>query len=144
MFMRKFNLKEYETNKFKVVTADGFDVRIICTDRMTSSFITKNKRVVVALVKEPSGEELPHIYDENGESQLLDKRYYLFFKITKKEGYVNVFHYTIEQKDENNNVLASTEYEYIQGGIYEYEALAINDGVKEPNYKKTIKIEYEE
>ena len=141
--MRKFNLKEYEKNKFKVVTANGLDVRIICTDRMTTFFTTKNKRVV-ALVKEKSGEEVPLIYDENGESELLDKRYYLFFEITKKEGYVNVFHYTIEQKDENNNVLASTEYEYIQGGIYEYEALAINDGIKEPNYKKTIKIEYEE
>ena len=143
MFMRKFNLKEYEQNKFKVVTANGLDVRIICTDRMTESFMTKNKRVI-ALVKEPSGEEFPRIYDENGESQILPEKYHLFFEITKKEGYVNVFHYTIEQKDENNNVLASTEYEYIQGGIYEYEALAINDGVKEPNYKKTIRIEYEE
>lgn len=141
--MRKFNLNEYEKNKFKVVTANGLDVRIICTDRMTTSFTTKNKRVV-ALVKEPSGEEFPRIYDENGESQLLDKRYYLFFEITKKEGYVNVFHYTIEQKDENGEVLHIQENEYIQGGIYEYEALAINDGVKEPNYKKTIKIEYEE
>ena len=143
MFTRKFNLNEYERNKFKVVTANGLDVRIICTDRTTTSF-TKNKGVVVALVKEKSGDELPNIYDENGENQQLDERYYLFFKITKKEGYVNIFYYTIEQKDENNNVLASTEYEYIQGGIYEYEALAINDGVKEPNYKKTIKIEYEE
>ena len=144
MFTRKFNLNEYEKNKFKVVTADGLDVRIICTDRMTTSFTTKNKRVVVALVKEPSGEELPHIYDKNGESSVLPESYYLFFKITKKEGYVNIFYYTIEQKDENDKVLASTEYEYIQGGIYEYESLAINDGVKEPNYKKTIKIEYEE
>ena len=28
MFMRKFNLKEYETNKFKVVTADDTPYRI--------------------------------------------------------------------------------------------------------------------
>ena len=49
MFTRKFNLNEYERNKFKVVTANGLDVRIICTDRMTTSFTTKNKRVVVAL-----------------------------------------------------------------------------------------------
>lgn len=43
--MKQFNLEEYLKNpKRKVVTRDGRDVRVICTDRKTKAMFPTNPR----------------------------------------------------------------------------------------------------
>ena len=80
--MKQFNLEEYLKNpKIKVVTRDGREVRIICTDK-------KNDCPIVALVKSPDGKELTFSYTKEGEyfpGASDDKD--LFFATKKYEGW---------------------------------------------------------
>ena len=80
--MKQFNLKEYLANpNRKLVTRDGREVRIICTDK-------KNDCPIVALVKSPDGKEITFSYTKEGEyfpgaSDNKD----LFFTNKKHEGW---------------------------------------------------------
>ena len=126
--MKEFNLEEFKKNPSqKVVTRDGREVRIICTDRM-SEF------PIVALVFEKAQQEDIVItfpkdgkYAQRGE-QPLD----LFFAPTKREGWVNVFR--------------NKEGSYTENSIYETEKRAKEViGEKHKNfYVTTTKIEWEE
>ena len=86
--MKPFNLEEYLANPTrKIVTRDGKDVRIICTDRRDLYL------PIVALVAEGTREE------ENVRYYTKDGQFYvtcssdldLFFAAKKHEGWVNVY-----------------------------------------------------
>ena len=123
--MKEFNLEEFKKNPSqKVVTRDGREVRIICTD-------AKGDEPIIALVyNKIRDEENVYTYNRDGyfygnNDSCLD----LFFATVKKEGWVNVY------QDPN-------EYPRT-GNIYESkeEAITKKDNI---NYKATIKIEWEE
>ena len=85
--MKKFNLKEYLANpNRKVVTGDGKNVRIICTDSKIRNY------PIIALVEEPSRFENLFSYTEGGQmiSYEPSEKYDLFFVPEKHEGWVNV------------------------------------------------------
>lgn len=86
--MKQFNLKEYlENPSRKVVTRDGRNARIICTD-------AKGKYPIVALMEISDGfTEFPHKFKNNGHFLYGDEDYYLdlFFAPEKHEGFVNVY-----------------------------------------------------
>ena len=81
---QRFSLEEYLADPSrKVVTRDGKQVRIICTD-------ADRKNPIVALVKE--GTDKIFCYQPNG--MLYDHATCnndLFFETTKKDGYINIY-----------------------------------------------------
>lgn len=82
--MKQFNLKEYLANpNRKVVTGDGRNVRIICTDSKIRHY------PIVALVEEPSRFENLFSYTEGGQliSYAPSKEHDLFFAPEKHEGW---------------------------------------------------------
>ena len=124
--MKQFNLDEYLANPSrKVVTGDGRNVRIICTDSKIRNY------PIIALVEEPSRFENLFSYTEGGQmvSYEPSKKYDLFFAPEKHEGWVNVY------KDDKfynvGNLFSSKE-----------DALAVTKGYNV--YVATIKIEWEE
>lgn len=86
--MKQFNLKEYlENPSRKVVTRDGRNARIVCTD-------VKGTFPIVALIENSDGSnETAYKFKKNGyfldsdDDYLLD----LFFASEKHEGWVNVY-----------------------------------------------------
>ena len=87
--MKQFNLKEYLANpNRKVVTGDGRNVRIICTDSKIRHY------PIIALVEEPSRFENLFSYTEGGQMVSYEplEKYDLFFTPEKHEGWVNVYH----------------------------------------------------
>lgn len=86
--MKQFNLEEYLKNPSrKVVTRDGRNVRIICTD-------AKGDFPIVALMETPDGStEFPHKFKNNGHFLNGDENYHLnlFFTSVKHEGWVNLY-----------------------------------------------------
>lgn len=85
--MKQFNLDEYSKNPSrKVVTRDGRNARIICTD-------AKGDFPIVALIETPDGFiEFSHKFKKNG--HLLDSDDHsldLFFSPEKHEGWINVY-----------------------------------------------------
>lgn len=65
--MRPFNLKEYLKNpNRKIVTRDGHNARIICTDRM---HLFNNERYpIIALVKNPDDSEMVASFKDDGQA----------------------------------------------------------------------------
>lgn len=87
--MKPFNLDEYLANPSrKVVTGDGRNVRIICTDSKIRNY------PIIALVEEPSRFENLFSYTEGGQmiSYEPSEKYDLFFAPEKHEGWINVYH----------------------------------------------------
>ena len=125
--MRFFNLEEYlKKPSQKVVTRDGREVRIICTD-MKSDF------PIVALVyDEEKQKESIECFFENGKYLFFDaddSPLDLFFSTTiKKEGWVNIY--------------SEQEYRHPGENIFSTKEEAIK--YKDINYIATIKIEWEE
>ena len=85
--MKEFNLTEYLKNPSqKVVTRDGREVRIICTD-------AKGDEPIIALVyNNIRDEENVYTYDKDGlfyknNDSCLD----LFFDTIKREGWINIY-----------------------------------------------------
>lgn len=76
--MKQFDLKEYlkDPNK-KVVTRDGRNVRIICTD---------HDNIIYPVVGEIKGYDFPFYFSENGYSMDKDEND-LFFGFEKHEGW---------------------------------------------------------
>ena len=125
--MKQFNLEEYLAKPRKVITRDGRNARIICTD-------AKNNYPIVALIETPNGRERqPCGYKEDG-TYIIGERlscYDLFFAPEKHEGWLNIYR--------------SESGFYLRGNPYKSKEEA--DEVAKANYKTfcaTVKIEWEE
>lgn len=124
--MIHFNVEEYVKNPDrKIVTRDGCNVRILCTDRASATC------PVIALVQENDSENV-HNYTENGYwlGHTQDSND-LFFAPEKREGWANLY------KDNDHYYLGDTIF-------YLSENEAISHIMKNDDYVRTIKIEWEE
>lgn len=85
--MIQFNLKEYLKNpKRKVITRNGEDVRIICTDKK------KAVRPLIALITKDDGTEYLQTYQLNGRiGEAINYIDDLFFDTEKHEGWINLY-----------------------------------------------------
>lgn len=126
--MKQFNLEEYLKNtERKVVTRDGRNVRIICTD-------AKGGYPVVVLIEEQySNRESIYTFTKNGCWSISDIENIndLFFAPEKHEGWLNIYR--------------SESGFYLRGNPYKSKEEA--DEVAKANYKNfctTVKIEWEE
>lgn len=125
--MKQFDLKEYlkDPNK-KVVTRDGRNARIVCTDRKGTECS------VVALCTMSSGSEDCYFYFPSGRRYLYaDSCMDLFFASEKHEGWVNL--YNLSEGPYLGSVYSSKEVA---------EAMSKKCGLQ--HYIATIKIEWEE
>ena len=122
--MKPFNLKEYLKNPLrKVVTRDGRNVRIICTN-------AKGNFPIIALVETYNGNETVLRLKENGRFYNDTENYSdLFFAPIKKEGWVNM--YKIRSGGAQIGQIYSSKEEAEMGR-------------KDANYISTAKIEWEE
>ena len=126
--MKNFSLEEYLKNQSqKIVTRDGRQVRIICTDAKYG------KCPIVGLVfNKEQGEEEAYNFMENGKF-FPDQDWFLdlFFAPTKQEGWVNIY----KGKNDTRTIgcLFKSEEE---ANFHKYD--------KASEYIKTIKIEWEE
>ena len=123
--MKKFNLTEYLKNPSqKVVTRDGREVRIICTD-------AKGEEPIIALVyNNIRDEENVYTYNREGRFYKNDSCLDLFFAPIKREGWINVY------KDK--------ELSFINGDIYKSEKDAKEAAEGESDFIASVKIEWEE
>ena len=126
IIMKQFNLEEYLKNpNRKVITRDGHDVRIICTDCKNYEYPT------VALVTCDDNEFVVNCTKE-GKCHTPNKyKYDLFFASEKKEGWINIY--------KSKSMGAP-----IGGTIYDSEEEAETEGKRGKNYIATVKIEWEE
>ena len=125
--MKQFDLKEYlkDPNK-KVVTRDGRNARIVCTDRKGTECS------VVALCTMSSGSEDCYFYFPSGRMYLsVDSCLDLFFASEKKKGWANL--YDLPEGPYLGSVYSSKEVA---------EAMSKKCGLQ--HYIATIKIEWEE
>ena len=124
--MKEFNLTEYlKDPSKKVVTRDGREVRIICTD-------AKNDEPIIALVYDNNQDE-ENCYTYNRDGSFYGDNYDyldLFFDTIKKEGWINLY------KDEGIT--------YLPGIIHDSEEDAQKAIKDDPDFITTIKIEWEE
>lgn len=124
--MKPFNLEEYLANPSKkIVTREGKDARIICTDREDSI------HPIIALIKDNKREsEILVTYTKDGIPAEYNEAYYtLFFAPEKHEGWINLY------KSGNGWSLGAN--------IWQTEAGA-KKWVGATDYTVTIKIEWEE
>lgn len=121
--MKQFNLEEYIANpNKKVITREGKDARIICTDAKSEKY------QVVALVTKKGGQEILATFDTSGKYRSgYNSHLDLFFVSKKQEGWINIF---------KNN--------YAGIVIYETQDSAKEYGITQSGYVDTIKIEWEE
>ena len=126
--MKNFSLEEYLKNQSqKIVTRDGRQVRIICTDAKYG------KCPVVGLVfNKEQGEEEAYNFMENGKF-FPDQDWFLdlFFAPTKREGWINI--YRCKNDTRTIGCLFKSEEE---ANFHKYDKNSV--------YIKTIKIEWEE
>ena len=123
--MKEFDLTEYLKNPSqKVITRDGREVRIICTD-----FKSKMNKPIIALIKEDEDEENCYTYNRDGYFYEKDVSCSdLFFDNIKKVGWVNIY--------------SEQEYRHPGENIFKTKEEAIK--YKDINYITTVKIEWEE
>ena len=126
--MKEFSLEEYLKNpEREVVTRDGQNARIICTDRKDANY------PIVALIKRKSIEEesIFH-YTKEGKMHTYDglSDADLFFAPEKHEGWINIY------ADINDNSHPGNH-------IFESKEEAEEEGEKGSGYITTIKIEWE-
>lgn len=128
--MKQFNLEEYLDNPSrKVVTREGRNVRIICTDRKVDSY---TNCTIVALVANKEGYEMCVCFTKNGKyMDGYESPYDLFFVPEKKEGWINIY------KNIVNNRLPSIM-------VFNTKEEAIKSIFNQDCYIDTIKIEWEE
>ena len=128
--MRFFNLDEYlKDPSKKVVTRDGREVRIICTD-------AKNDEPIIALVYNNNREE-ENVYTYNRDGSFYGDNYDyldLFFDTIKKEGWVNIY------KD-NITTFTSSHIHTTEKQAQEEASESLKEYGK---FIATIKIEWEE
>lgn len=142
--MKPFNLKTYlENPSRKVITRDGYPVRIICTDaNVLYKDITKGSNVynsypIIALIKK-------HLKDCNKDRDVVISLTEdglaaankisgddLFFETVKVSGWVNIYTSKMSGETTTGSICKTKE-----------EALSLIDG--RDNYLDTIYIEWEE
>ena len=124
--MKQFNLDEYLKNpNRKVITRDGHDVRIVCTDCKNYEYPT------VALVTCDDNEFVVNCTKE-GKCHTPNKyKYDLFFASKKKEGWINIY------LDVENS-------SYVETCIYKSKEEAEESAKKWSCYITTVKVEWEE
>lgn len=125
--MKQFSLEEYLQNpNRKVVTRDGRAVKILCTDR--KDFY---QHPIVALV-ETDGTEQMYDYMADG-SYMVNAQSLrdLFFASEKHEGWVNVYKY-------------GSIYYLGNFDPYPSKSEAMNHIMKQCDYVKSLKIEWED
>ena len=124
--MKEFNLTEYLKNPSqKVVTRDGRNVRIICTD-------AKGDEPIIALVYNNNRDE-ENVYTYNRDGSFYgdnDSCLDLFFALVKREGWINLY--------KNEGIT------YLPGIIHDSEEDAKKAIKDDPDFITTIKIEWEE
>lgn len=125
--MKQFNLEEYLKNPSrKVVTRDGRNARIICTD-------AKGDFPIIALIETTNGSiEFVYKFKKNGRflDNDSDYRYDLFFVTEKHEGWVNLYRSVLDV--------------IYAGCVYTSEKEA-KERIDDPQrYVTTVKIEWEE
>ena len=125
--MKPFSLEEYLANpNRKVITRDGRNVRIVCTD-------AKQPNPIIALVELPNHYESVILYSKtgkfwtNGTSHPND----LFFASEKKEGWINLYK-------------GSDGSSFVTSGVFKSEENAEIEGRKLDGYIATNKIEWDE
>lgn len=125
--MKQFSLEEYIKNPSrKIVTRDGKEARIVCTDK-------KGRYPIIALsqVLDDDDEEI-HSYTKSGKMFMtIDSNADLFFAPEKHEGWVNLY------KD-------NAYYYLVSSIVYQSESEAKKCIVKNLNYVGTIKVEWED
>lgn len=124
--MKQFNLDEYLKNpNRKIITRDGHDVRIVCTDCKNYEY------PIVALVTCDDDEFVVNCTKE-GKCHTPNKyKYDLFFVSEKKEGWINIY------LDVENS-------SYVETCIYKSKEEAEESGKKWSRYITTVRIEWEE
>ena len=124
--MEQFNLEEYLKNPARrVVTRDGKNVRILCTNRKLDS------KEVVGLTMNNDGTEGLLSWSKQGKSlSLNDSSFDLFFALEKHIGWINIF--------------KSARVYLGESSIYSSKEIAESEGRSYSNYLSTIKIEWEE
>lgn len=133
--MRQFNLDEFLKNPDrKVITRNNIPVRILCTDR-------NGDFPIVALVpideyghRDNSAAECIYKYTKDGKISKFESSesiYDLFFKPISHIRYINIYAHP------NNWYCTASE-------LFETEEAAQKVGVQNPNYLKTISIEWED
>ena len=122
--MKAFNLEEYLKNpKRKVVTRDGRNVRIVCTD-------VKSELYPVLALVDNWGAEICNSYTKEGRFRPGNEAYRdLFFAPEKHEGWVNIY---------QDSIINGPCYKYIYPSE---EEAKINAG---PGAIATVKIEWDE
>lgn len=124
--MKQFNLEEYLKNPSKkVITRDGRNARIICTN-------AKNNYPIVALIEMPNGRERqPCVYKKDGTYLIGEKLSCdLFFAPEKKEGWINLYKI-------NSTISPGPK-------AYDSKEDAESAAGDESYYISTVKIEWEE
>ena len=124
--MKEFNLDEFKKNPTKkVVTRDGREVRIICTDY-------KSDYPIIGLVTIEENKELAYNFQKNGRYYFSEKESSLdlFFAPIKKEGWINLF--------------KGEELPFVNGDVYKSEKDAKKAAIGEPDFIASVKIEWEE
>lgn len=104
--MKPFNLEEYLKNPSrKIVTRDGRNVRILCTDREGSIY------PIVALIKDDNRElEILVTYTKDGRPAEYNEAYYiLFFAPEKHEGWINIYRSLVYNEAYSGKIYASKE-----------------------------------
>lgn len=122
--MKPFNIEEYLKNPSrKVITRDGRDVRIICTN-------AKGNFPIIALVETHNDTEVVLRLKEDGHfyNDFEDSRD-IFFVTEKHEGWINIYKYG-RGKYITSEVVYTKKEDAIMG--------------KNKSYLTTIKIEWEE
>ena len=122
--MKPFSLEEYLKNPSqKVVTRDGRNVRIICTD-------AKGNFPIIALVETHNDTEVAIRLSEDGHFyNYAEDSSDLFFATEKQEGWINVY-------------LDAENDSYVGTRIYKSKEDAENDGKIWRGYVTTLKIEW--
>lgn len=124
--MKQFNLDEYLKNpNRKIITRDGHDVRIVCTD-------CKNYEYPIVALVTYNDDEFVVNCTKKGKCHTPNKyKYDLFFVPEKKEGWVNIY-------------LDAENSSYVETCIYKSKEEAEESGKKWSCYITTVKIEWEE
>lgn len=125
--MKPFNLEEYlKDPSKKVITRDGREVRIICTNKLDQTY------PICALINNGKEEEC-YSYTVGGKHYALniDSNKDLFFSTEKREGWINILNVG------NFDRIASIT-------IYSSEEDAKKRMIDNEGYIATIKIEWEE
>ena len=125
--MKPFNLEEAKAGK-PVCTRDGRKARIICFD-------AKGEHPIIALVTDGI-QESPYNYTEKGCHYIEDVETMadLMMLSEKKEGYVNLY------PNCNDNYAARLG----NSVIYKDKEFAEDMAKEDPNYIKTVKVQWEE